>query len=172
MTQVQTNDTTYIALGSNLDGPLEQLRQARRGLAELGEVIGASSLYRTAPVGGPPGQADYLNAVIALTPLTNDPQTLLQELLTLEARQGRTRSVRWDARTLDLDLLAYGDRVLGTPTLTLPHPRLLERAFVLAPLCDVAPGWRHPMTGEAACAVLRRLGSRGVTCTALSWADG
>ena len=165
-------DTAYIALGSNLGGPLEQLRQARRSLNELGEVTGASSLWRTAPVGGPPGQADYLNAVIALKPLTNDPQTLLQTLLTLEARQGRTRSVRWAARTLDLDLLAYGDRVLDTPNLTLPHPRLLERAFVLAPLCDVAPEWRHPVTGEAACTVLRRLGHAGVTRTALRWADG
>ena len=165
------NGTAYIALGSNLGNPLEQLRQARRSLNELGEVTGASSLYRTAPVGGPPGQADYLNAVVALEPSADDPRVLLQELLTLEARQGRTRSVRWDARTLDLDLLAYGDRVLNTPSLSLPHPRLLERAFVLAPLCEVAPGWRHPLTGEAACTVLGRLELSGVTRTALSWAN-
>ena len=174
MTRADLNappETAYIALGSNLDDPLEQLRRARRALAALGEVTGASSLYRTVPVGGPPGQADYLNAVIALKPLMNDPQTLLQALLTLETRQGRTRSVCWAARTLDLDLLAYGNRVLNTPNLTLPHPRLLGRAFVLAPLCDVAPGWRHPVTGENACTVLGRLGHSGVTRTALRWAD-
>lgn len=164
-------NTAYIGLGSNLKGPLEQLRQARRSLNELGSVIGASSPYRTAPVGGPPGQTDYLNAVIALEPLTDDPQTLLQELLALEARQGRTRNVRWDARTLDLDLLTYGDRVLNTPTLTLPHPRLLERSFVLAPLCELTPVWRHPVTGARACTVLGELGLSGVTRTPLSWDD-
>ena len=165
------SNTAYVALGSNLDGPLEQLRRARRALNKLGEVTRASSLWRTAPVGGPPGQADYLNAVVALEPLTDDPHALLQELLALEAEQGRTRSVRWAARTLDLDLLAYGDRVLDTPSLSLPHPRLLERSFVLAPLCEVAPEWRHPLTGEDGCTVLGRLGRGGVTRTALSWAD-
>ena len=162
-------DTAYVALGSNLDGPLAQLRRARRALNKLGEVTHASSVWRTAPVGGPPGQADYLNAVVALEPLTDDPQALLQELLALEAEQGRTRHVRWAARTLDLDLLAYGDRVLGTPSLTLPHPRLLERAFVAAPLCEVASEWRHPVTKENICTVLRRLGFVGVTRTTLSW---
>ena len=163
--------TAYIALGSNLGNPLEHLRQAQRGLTALGEIMGASSLYQTAPVGGPPGQEDYLNAVVALKPAVNDPQGLLAELLGLEARQGRVRNVRWAARTLDLDLLAWGDRVLETPELTLPHPRLLERAFVLAPLCDVAPDWRHPVTGELAATVLTRLGVSDVTCTTLSWAE-
>ena len=165
------SETAYIAFGSNLGNPLEQLRQARRGSSLLGRITGASSLYRTAPVGGPPGQEDYLNAVIALNPTANDPQTLLAELLRLEARQGRVRNVRWAARTLDLDLLAWGDRVLATPELTLPHPRLLERAFVLAPLCELAPEWLHPVTGDTACAVLGRLETSGVKRTALSWAE-
>lgn len=164
-------DTAYIALGSNLDHPFEQLRQARRALGALGVVTGTSSLYRTAPIGGPPGQADYLNAVVALKPTANNPHRLLGELLWLEARQGRTRNVRWAARTLDLDLLAWGDRVIETSELTLPHPRLLERAFVLAPLCDLTPEWRHPVTGAVACPSLTGLDVSGVSCTALGWAD-
>ena len=164
-------NTAYIALGSNLGEPPTQLRQARRALATLGELTGASSLYQTTPVGGPPGQADYLNAVIALKPITDDPHQLLHELLALEANQGRVRHVRWGARTVDLDLLAWGDRVINTSTLLLPHPRLLERAFVLAPLCDLTPEWRHPVTEAAVCTVLSRLGTEGVTRTTLSWAE-
>lgn len=159
----------YIALGSNLGDPLEQLRRARRGLARLGEVVGCSSLYRTAPVGGPAGQGDYLNAVVAVVPFAEDPRTLLTELHALEAAQGRTRSVRWGPRTLDLDLLSWGRRVAATPELTLPHPRLEERAFVLAPLCEVAPDWRHPCSGESACALLQALPPGGLERTALLW---
>ncbi len=164
-------DAAYVALGSNLGNPLEHLRQARRSLTRLGEVTEASSLYQTAPVDGPPGQGEYLNAVVVLKPTLKDSQSLLHELLRLEANQGRVRNVRWAARTLDLDLLAWGDRVLETPELTLPHPRLLARAFVLAPLRDVAPNWRHPVTGEVAATVLNRLGTSGVTRTAFSWGE-
>ena len=159
----------YVALGSNLGDPLQHLRQARADLTELGEVALASSLYRTAPVGGPPGQADYLNAVVALKPYAPDPETLLGELLGLEAGQGRTRAVRWAARTLDLDLLAWDDVVLSTSRLTLPHPRMPERAFVLGPLCELAPDWRHPLTCQGACEMLSLLDPSGVLRTALSW---
>lgn len=159
----------YVALGSNLDDPLAQLRQARLGLEKLGELTGASSLYRTVPVGGPPGQGDYLNAVAALKPNAPDPETLLEALLELEAGQGRTRAVRWAARTLDLDLLAWDDLVLETPRLTLPHPRMLERAFVLGPLCELSPDWRHPLTHQSACETLASLDPSGITRTALNW---
>ena len=164
-----TTSPAYIALGSNLADPLTQLRRARQGLAALGELGACSSLYRTVPVGGPPGQDDYLNAVVALNPVMNDPEMLLQELLRLEAAQGRTRSVRWDARALDLDLLAWGDRVVGSPALTLPHPRMMVRAFVLAPLCEVAPGWHHPRSGQSACTALSALPREGIERTTLSW---
>ena len=160
---------SYLALGSNLADPLEQLRRARAALEGLGRLIAASSLYRTAPVGGPEGQPDYLNAVVALRPNTDDPETLLQELLALEAQQGRVRAVRWDARTLDLDVLTWDDVIYESAALTLPHPRMLERAFVLAPLCEIAPDWRHPQTGERGCEVLRRLGLGGIERTLLSW---
>jgi 2-amino-4-hydroxy-6-hydroxymethyldihydropteridine diphosphokinase len=164
-----TTSPAYIALGSNLADPLAQLRQARQGLASLGELVACSSLYRTVPVGGPPGQDDYLNAVVALTPVTNDPEMLLQGLLRLEAAQGRTRCVRWDARTLDLDLLAWGDRVVESPALILPHPQMMVRAFVLAPLCEVAPGWHHPRSSQSACTALRALPRDGIERTTLTW---
>lgn len=160
-----------VALGSNLAGPPAQLRRAAEEIADLGRVVARSSLWRTAPVGGPGGQPDYLNAVLALepAPALRDPPALLRALLALEARHGRRRRRRWAARTLDLDLLALGDRVLALPELELPHPRMMARAFVLAPLCEVAPGWRHPRTGEGACEALARLDSGGVERTDLPW---
>ncbi len=115
-----------------------------------------SGLYRTAPVGGPPGQPDYLNAALALhTDLA--PQALLAALLDIEARAGRVRAERWGPRVLDLDLIAHGDLVLDAPGLTLPHPRAFERAFVLAPLADIAPDWRHPTLGRSVREALARL---------------
>ena len=164
-------DTAFIALGSNLADPAAQLRRAARALETLGAVTARSSLYQTAPVGGPPGQAPYLNAVVSLTPRNpyQNPETLLGALLALEKSQGRVRLARWGPRTLDLDLLSYGTRVLDTVALTLPHPRMWERVFVLEPLCEVAPEFRHPVTGESPCAALVRLGRSGVRKTEHSW---
>lgn len=150
-----------IALGANLGDPLSALRQARTVLADLGEVTATSWLYRTAAVGGPQGQPDYLNAALSLdTPLS--PQALMLALLGAEALSGRVRLERWGPRVLDLDLIGYGDAVLNTPRLTLPHPRAFERPFVLAPLADVAPEWRHPATGETVQSALARLGGSGL----------
>ena len=158
----------FVALGSNLGEPLAQLRQARRGLGTLGEVKVSSSLYRTTPVGGPSAQPDYLNAAIALYP-KSEPERLLRELFGLEAQAGRERAERWAARTLDLDLLAFGEEVWKSDGLTLPHPRMMERAFVLGPLCEIAPGWRHPVSKENACAALAHLSNEGITRTDLTW---
>jgi 2-amino-4-hydroxy-6-hydroxymethyldihydropteridine diphosphokinase len=163
-----------IGLGSNLGEPLEQLRAARRELQLLGRVDVASSLYRTAPVGGPPGQAHYLNAVVLLSPAPElaSPRSLLTALLGIERRSGRRRRVRWDARTLDLDLLAYGDAVIHQPGLILPHPRLMDRPFMLAPLCEVAPAWRHPVSGRGACEALEALPPADINRIGLDWAPG
>lgn len=160
-----------VALGSNLADPLAQLREAAVGLGALGTVTARSSLYRTAPVGGPPGQPDYLNAVVALRPYRKfcDPQRFLAALLALEQRQGRQRRVRWEARSLDLDLLAFGDSVMTAADLTLPHPRMFERAFVLVPLAEIAPAWRHPLTGQRAVEALGGLDRSGVARTELGW---
>lgn len=157
-------EAALIGLGANLGDPLLTLRSARAALAGLGTVLAASSLYRTDPVGGPAGQPQYLNAVISLLPRAElrDPQQLLQALLQLEAEHGRERRTRWEARTLDLDLLALGQQVSSSELLELPHPRMLERQFVLVPLLEVAPQWRHPQTGISAAAALAALGTTGV----------
>jgi 2-amino-4-hydroxy-6-hydroxymethyldihydropteridine diphosphokinase len=167
-------ELALIGLGGNLGDPAEQLRSARGELEGLGTIEAVSSIYRTAPVGGPPGQPDYLNAVIALTPDEEygEPRVLLDALLEIERRHGRARRVTWEARTLDLDLLAFGERLVSEPGLVLPHPRLSERAFVLAPLCEALPEWRHPLTGQSACKALAELPPARVVPTGLSWDPG
>lgn len=164
----------YVALGANLGEPLAQLRSAARELEALGRTTGRSAIYRTAPVGGPPGQPPYLNAVVRLEPAPawRAPERLLAGLRAIEARHGRERRVRWDARTLDLDLLALGAERLTTAALTLPHPRMMERAFVLVPLCELEPEWRHPLSGERVCEALARLDRAGVRRTDLAWEAG
>jgi 2-amino-4-hydroxy-6-hydroxymethyldihydropteridine diphosphokinase len=133
-------------------------------LADLGEVRGRSRLYRTRPVGGPPGQPDYLNAVVALRPAPRwrEPHALMDALLAIETHFGRRRRERWEARRLDLDLLALGAMRTNEPRLRLPHPRMMERAFVLVPLLELAPEWTHPVTGRRADAALSGLDRRGV----------
>lgn len=140
----------YVALGSNLGNPVATVNDAIEALAALrGSVLKAmSSLYRTAPV-GLKRQPDFINAVVALD--TRLPATdLLDELFALEARFGRERSVKNAPRTLDLDLLLYGELVQDDPVLTLPHPRMHERAFVLVPLAEIAPQAMVPGRGTAA----------------------
>lgn len=132
--------TAWIGLGANLGDPAAALDQARHALAALpaSRLIAVSPVYRSAPV-GPPDQPDYLNAAARLdTALA--PAALLAALHAIEARAGRVRDgARWGPRTLDLDLLLYGDRVSADPGLILPHPELHRRAFVLVPLADIAP---------------------------------
>jgi len=127
----------YIGLGSNLQEPIRQLRSAVIALGELRDcqVAAVSSVYRSAAV-GPGDQPDYLNAALRLdTELA--PEALLQELQRIESSQGRIRLERWGARTLDLDILLYGELELATPTLTIPHPALPLRNFVLYPLAEI-----------------------------------
>jgi 2-amino-4-hydroxy-6-hydroxymethyldihydropteridine diphosphokinase len=137
----------YVGLGSNLGDPRRQLREAVHALAALPatRLVAASGLYRSAPLGNP-DQPEFLNAVAALdTEL--DPEALLDGLQAIEERHGRERPFRNAPRTLDLDLLLYGARVQATDRLTLPHPRMHERAFVLRPLADLAPGAAIPGRG-------------------------
>ncbi len=131
--------TAFIGLGSNLADPLNQVRQALTELESISNtrVTARSSLYRTAPVGYLE-QPDFINAVVSVQ-TTLKPQALLAALLAIENRHGRRRTMRDAPRTLDLDLLLYGEEVLDQDGLTLPHPRLHERAFVLAPLAEIAP---------------------------------
>ncbi len=138
----------FIALGANLGDPVATVKAAIVVLRELPQTqfIAASSLYRTAPV-GLKHQPDFINAVVELLAASSAPD-LLQSLFAIEERFGRQRSVKNAPRTLDLDLLLYGDAVSDDPQLTLPHPRLHERAFVLAPLAEVAPQLGIPGRGR------------------------
>lgn len=135
----------YIGLGSNLDDPPRQLGRALEALAALPDtrLVSVSSFYRSPPL-GPADQPDYLNAVAGLLTAL-PPAELLAALQAIETAQGRRRDgPRWGPRTLDLDLLLHGAARLATPALTLPHPGLRERAFVLVPLAEIAPGLRLP----------------------------
>ena len=140
----------YVALGANLDDPVTQVHAAFDALRGLpaSRLLRTSSLYRTAPV-GVHGQPDFINAVAQLeTGL--DAEALLDALLTIEASFGRRRDFHLAPRTLDLDLLLYGNETLDTPALQLPHPRMHLRAFVLAPLLEIAPDCAIPGRGNAA----------------------
>jgi 2-amino-4-hydroxy-6-hydroxymethyldihydropteridine diphosphokinase len=130
--------TAYIALGSNLGDRWETLSAAVRRLrAEPGlRVLAASEFYETAPVNCPPGSGAFLNAVVAVE-TDRPPEDLLQLLLRVERQFGRIRSEPNSPRTLDLDLLLYGDQIINTPELTIPHPRMHERPFVLVPLAEI-----------------------------------
>lgn len=134
------SERVYIGLGSNLAQPREQLAAALNALAELPhtQLVAQSPLYISDPL-GPPDQPRYVNAVAALeTRLT--PWALLDALQQIEQQQGRVRKAeRWGPRTLDLDILLFGERLLNDDRLTVPHYHLHARAFVLYPLADVAP---------------------------------
>lgn len=135
----------YIALGSNLASPLDQVNAA---IAALGDIphsctAAVSSFYRTPPL-GPQDQPDYLNAALALdTDL--EPEALLDHTQRIELQQGRERKAeRWGPRTLDLDIMLFGDRVIDTPRLTVPHYDMHNRGFMLWPLAEIAPDLRFP----------------------------
>jgi 2-amino-4-hydroxy-6-hydroxymethyldihydropteridine diphosphokinase len=139
-----------VALGSNLEDPEAQVRRGFDDLAGIAgtEVVARSRLYRTAPVGYV-DQPDFVNAC-ALVETRLAPRALLDALLAIEKRHGRVREIPNGPRTLDLDIILYGDRVIDEPGLKVPHPRAHERMFVLAPLLDVWPDAAIPGRGRAA----------------------
>lgn len=150
-----------IGLGSNLGDRLGRLAEARHRLERLLDALRMSSIYETDPVGDE-RQPPYLNAVaVGTTDLT--PLALLHALHGIEADLGRERPFPNAPRTIDLDLLFYDMLVIDTPILTLPHPRLHERFFVLVPLAELAPGLRHPQLNQTIEELLRALGPpRGI----------
>jgi 2-amino-4-hydroxy-6-hydroxymethyldihydropteridine diphosphokinase len=144
-----------VGLGANLGQPEAQLRWAVQALARVLNSLRVSSLYRSAPVGYR-DQPDFFN--LACRGETSLPaHDLFAELQRIEQGLGRRRSFANAPRTIDLDLLAVGEQVIRTPELTLPHPRLHERAFVLVPLLEIAPAWRHPESGLEVAEMLRAL---------------
>ena len=134
----------WLGLGSNLESPAAQVDAAVDALAAMPDtrLLGVSARYRSASVGGPPNQPDFCNACAALA-FDGHARALLARLQAIEAAHGRVRDVRWGPRTLDVDILAvdYGYAMARSddPFLTLPHPRIEERAFVIVPLADIAP---------------------------------
>lgn len=137
-------NTAYIALGSNLDGPLSQIRGGQEALNRLPNtrICAYAPLYASKPI-GPKNQPDFINTVVCLTTFLQ-PRELLQCMQGIEDQHGRQRHVHWGARTLDLDFLLYNNTCLNDPVLTLPHPEMYHRSFVLQPLFDIAPDLIFP----------------------------
>ncbi|MEO0399435.1 MAG: 2-amino-4-hydroxy-6-hydroxymethyldihydropteridine diphosphokinase [Pseudomonadota bacterium] len=152
-----------VGLGSNLPfcraAPEKTVSRAMAALEGLGAVVLRSSLYRS-PAWPDPTDPPYVNAVVAVTS-SLEPLLFLRGLQSIEAAFGRRRDRPNAPRTLDLDLLAYHDAVLEAPRLKVPHPRLVDRDFVLAPLCEIAPDWRHPVLGDTAADLFARLPACG-----------
>jgi 2-amino-4-hydroxy-6-hydroxymethyldihydropteridine diphosphokinase len=137
----------YLGLGSNVGDRRANLSAAIDSLDRAIEIDGLSWVYRTEPLGHA-RQPDFWN--LAATGVTNlTPDALLEALHEIEERLGRERRFRYAPRTLDIDLLLFDDTVVSSPSLTVPHARMLDRAFVLRPLLDLSPGLTHPVTGRA-----------------------
>jgi len=134
----------FIGLGSNLDNPQQQVCRAFDELAQLPhcQLLQRSALYRSDPV-GPQDQPDFINAVAELH-TTLEPEALLDQLQALEQAHQRVRKIHWGPRTLDLDLLLYGEHTIASERLSVPHPYLRERSFVLWPLAEIAPELQLP----------------------------
>lgn len=141
--------SVFVGLGSNLDDPIRQVTLALQAMADLADsqLVNRSSLYRSAPM-GPAHQPWFVNAVAELaTGLA--PEPLLGELQKIEQRQGRVRTLHWGPRSLDLDILLYGSEQMATQRLTIPHPGISQRDFVLVPLLEIAPDIDIPGLGSA-----------------------
>ncbi len=150
-----------IALGSNLGSRELSLARAREAIAaRLGPLARISRIYETDPV-GPPDQPRYLNQVVLLRS-ARAPEELLGTLLEIESELGRTRGRRWGPRTIDIDLLLCGTVTHSSAQVTVPHPRMHMRAFVLAPLAELLPEWRHPLHGASVVELLAACGRDGI----------
>ena len=152
--------TVYLALGTNLGNRLENLKQAIAALPPQMDVKAKSSVYETPPWGYE-DQPKFLNQAVKATTYL-DPQPLLKHLKRLEVALGRQESFRNGPRLIDLDLLFYDDLVLNSEALTLPHPRLHERGFVLLPLLDIAPDLVHPVTKKSVRDMLTQIDASGI----------
>ncbi|MDR3197521.1 MAG: 2-amino-4-hydroxy-6-hydroxymethyldihydropteridine diphosphokinase [Planctomycetaceae bacterium] len=138
-----------LALGSNLGNRQEILESAWQEIGRLPQTkaLRISRFHKTLPVGGPPNQPEFLNAVCTVFTML-PPQILLEKLQEIEIRFGRVRTEHWGPRTLDIDILLYGNKIISTPALTVPHPEMLHRRFVLKPAQEIAADIVHPETGK------------------------
>ena len=154
----------YIAMGSNVGQRAQTLRKALDMMRQSGDITlrRVSSFIETKPVGGPEYQEDYLNAAVEIE-TTLPPKDLLASLHAIETALGRDRNKqqRWAPRTCDLDILLYGHEIINTPNLTIPHPRMCERMFVLQPLAEIAPTLQHPESFKTTSEMLTELETTG-----------
>ncbi|MFQ5424378.1 MAG: 2-amino-4-hydroxy-6-hydroxymethyldihydropteridine diphosphokinase [Phycisphaerae bacterium] len=152
----------YLGLGSNLGRRKKNIAAALNALERTRgiEVVRASSLYETEPMGGPANQDAYINAVVEVATALPAGR-LLDVCLNIEESLGRKRSIRWGPRTIDLDILAYDREICATEALTIPHPMMHQRRFVLEPLVEIAPDFVHPVLERTARDILDALPETG-----------
>lgn len=149
------NGITYLSLGSNLGNREQNLEEAVRRASTLGRVVAVSSFYETEPV-EVTDQPWFLNCVLALE-TTAEPAQLMRELLRIEHEMGRQRLVKKGPRSIDIDILLFGNAVVNTPDLTIPHPEMTRRRFVLEPLAEIAPDLLHPVSQKTVTLLLAEL---------------
>jgi len=155
----------FIGLGSNIEPRIDHLREAVKAIGELGEIVRKSSVYETSPV-GIVEQPDFLNADVELQTML-EPLDLVHHLKSIEKSIGRIERPRWHEREIDLDILFYDDLILQTNELTVPHPELHKRAFVLVPMVEIAPLFIHPIIRKSMSELLNDVESGGVHKTEL-----
>lgn len=150
--------TAYIALGANLGDRANTMRRALESLnrTDAVRVMRVSSFIENPAVGGPKGSPAFLNGVVQVE-TTLSPDVLLDRLLEIEKQLGRIRREKWEPRTIDLDVILYGDQIVNTDQLTIPHPLMHERRFVLEPLAEIAPETIHPILKQTAQQLLERV---------------
>ena len=159
---IRKSHQVIVALGGNLGDSKRILTSAVERLkAEPGiQAVRCSSWYRTPPIGPP--QPDYCNGCIWLSCQKLTPHELLMRLQRIELQYGRERNERWGARTLDLDIIFFDDQIIDESDLTIPHPRMRERAFVLVPLMEIAPDWIDPRSGQSVAALYKQVATDNI----------